>query len=85
MAYPEALAIQIWESQEVPRLSGNCQGKSQGWHAEGSIVKEDASGGQALSGWTPLDHHQVEGCQKVVQAHRNVAIEIEGEVRRRCH
>lgn len=78
--HSEAPAVQIREPQQVQRLSGKRQGKRQGWHAEGSIVKKNASGCQALCGWTPFDHDQIKRCQEVVQTDRDIAIEIEGEV-----
>lgn len=66
LTHPEASAVQVWESEEVPRLSGDCEGKCQGWHAERCVVKKDPCRGQALCCRAPLDHDQVQCCQEVV-------------------
>lgn len=83
--YPEAFAVQVREHKELAWLPGHGQCQSKGRHAEGGIVEEDACCGQALRGWTALDHDKVQCCEEVVQANRDIAIEVEGEVIRSCN
>ena len=70
----------MWVICNLPGLPGQQQGYPQGRYTKGSIVEKQAGCTQPLVCWGFLHHDQVQGCQEIVEAHSQVAIQVEGQI-----